>query len=132
MPKQTITKAQLAKILTGSIWNIVRYASWSEFKPMAASIERRFRIVYWAAWHWRLLDELHAALTKATAERYASTIPSSPHSIKRNEATRAVLPNQEHLTEYAPTERVAGLATRHASVALFWRDYKMPNFPEQP
>ena len=125
MTKQTITKAALAKLLVGDIWNIIKYASWTEFKPLPETVAIRFRVVYWCAWHWGDLMTLFSALKEAEQEHYITT-----EDIVVDKDTGAVLETPKYGTEFAPSERIRGHRTRHAQVSGYWREFRMRNFPE--
>lgn len=124
MTRQTITKAQLARLLVGDIWTIVKHASWTEFKPLPETVEIRFRVVYWAAWHWGDLMKLADELQKAQREHYIT-----PEDVKVDKDTGAILYSPPDGTEFAPSERLRGKPTRHAQVSEFWRAYRMKDFP---
>lgn len=123
--RQTITKESAWKWVTESgIWDVAKYASWTEFKALSASVTRSWRVVYWAAWHWRLLMELHDELKKAQHEWYFTQ-----EDLVKNEETGEWI-SPPHATEWAPSPRVRGQLTRHAQVSKFWLEYKLRNFPE--
>lgn len=140
MPTQTITKLQLAKLLTGTIWTLVKYASWTSYKPLPADAERRFKVVYWAAWHWLDLIRLFDDQKLVQKEIYNSLDPESPFAIKISDGKTpgpdgtilpfgVPFPGQQG-GEWSPSPRVDGHSTRAAQLAKFNLDYRMKDFPE--
>lgn len=125
MPLQTITKTKAWEWVTSSgIWDVAKWASWTEFKALATSVNRSWRVVYWAAWHWGLLMELYDELKKAQHEVYIT----QADLVQNEETGEWIFPPNG--TEWARSERSRGLPTRHAQVSKFWLEYKMKNFPE--
>lgn len=124
--KQTITKESAWKWVTESgIWDVAKWANWTEFSALSTSVTRSWRVVYWCAWHWRLLMELHAALQEAQHEHYIV-----PEDIVVDKDTGAVISSPKYGTEFARSPRMRGVLTRHGQVSKFWLEYKMKDFPE--
>ena len=126
--KQTITKAQLAKLLVGDVWTYVKYASWLEFKPLPLTVPQRFQVVYWAAWHWGDLIWLVEDLRRGEREIYISQDPASPHAVQIDPETKMPFPGQQG-GEFSPSPRVDGQPTRHADVSRFLLGTRLANFP---
>lgn len=126
--KQTITKAQLAKLLVGDVWTYVKYASWLEFKPLPLTVPLRFRVVYWCAWHWGDLIELVKDMALGQKEIYISQDPTSPYAVQIDPETKLPIPGQQG-GEFSPSPRVDGQPTRFAQVSKYWLENRLRDFP---
>ena len=127
---QPITWTEFLKAVSGAMWVLIKSANWRSFEPLPATVEMKYRVVYWAAWHWGDLMKLYAEMQKASQGTYFSRDPNSMFARKVDKDTGLPVPGQTG-TEFNPTNKptLDGQPTKQAQDVKYWLDYRMPGFP---